>query len=339
MIRRWWLAMLALAASLIFATHTSADDFRPAYLQISQDSATTYDVLWKVPALGEDAVLKVHPTFPAGTIDLSARRSSYADGVAVERWRISVPGGLQGKAIAFPGLSEVRIDVLARLARTDGTVQLERISPSKPEFEIKAAPDAFEVSRTYTTLGIEHILTGFDHLCFVLGLVLIVGFNRRLLWTVTAFTLAHSITLALATLGVIHVPRPPVEATIALSIVFVANEIVQQQRGHVGLASRWPWLIAFCFGLLHGLGFAGALAEIDLPVNSIPLALLFFNIGVEIGQLLFIATVFAATRLVLALALAERRIDLRRAAIVPAYLIGGLSSYWVIERVSIFWQN
>jgi hydrogenase/urease accessory protein HupE len=215
----------------------------------------------------------------------------------VERWRIRVTGGLQGKAVAFPGLSEVRIDVLARLARSDGTVQLERISPSEAEFKIKAEPDAFEVSRTYTTLGIEHILTGFDHLCFVLALVLIVGFNRRLFWTVTAFTLAHSITLALATLGVIHIPRRPVEAAIALSIVFVASEVVQQRHGRAGWAAKWPWLVAFSFGLLHGLGFAGALAEIGLPTNSIPLALFFFNVGVELGQLLFIAAVFVAMRL------------------------------------------
>jgi hypothetical protein len=168
-------------------------------------------------------------------------------------------------------------------------------------------------------------------------LVLIVGFNRRLFWTVTAFTLAHSITLALATLGVIHIPRPPVEATIALSIVFVASEVVQQQRGREGLATRWPWLVAFCFGLLHGLGFAGALAEIGLPANSIPLALFFFNVGVELGQLLFIAAVFAATRLLFFIS--ANRFELRRTAIVPAYLIGGLSSYWLVERVSMFWQN
>jgi hydrogenase/urease accessory protein HupE len=335
-IRRWLMAMLALAASLIVAAPASADDFRPAYLQITQDDATTYDVLWKVPALGEDAVLKVHPAFPPGTADLTPKRGSYASGVAIQRWRIKVPAGLEGKAISFPGLSEVRIDVLARLARSDGTVQLERILPSNPEFVVEASPGKFEVVQTYTLLGIGHILTGFDHLCFVLALVMIVGFNRRLFWTVTAFTLAHSITLALATLGVIHIPRPPVEATIALSIVFVASEIVQMQRGREGLAAKQPWLVAFAFGLLHGLGFAGALAEIGLPANSIPLALLFFNIGVELGQLLFIAAVFAATRLLFLAA--ANRIDLRRAAIIPAYLIGGIASYWVIERVSIFWK-
>jgi hydrogenase/urease accessory protein HupE len=334
-IRRWLLALLVLTAALI-AGPALADDFRPAYLQLTQDDATTYDVLWKVPALGEDAVLKVHPSFPPGTATLTPQRRSYANGVAVQRWRIAVPGGLEGKTIAFPGLSEVRIDVLARLARADGTIQLERIPPNDPEFLVKASPGAFEVVQTYTLLGIEHILTGFDHLCFVLALVMIVGFNRRLFWTVTAFTLAHSITLALATLGVIHIPRPPVEATIALSIVFVASEIVQKQRGREGLAAKQPWLVAFAFGLLHGLGFAGALAEIGLPANSIPLALLFFNIGVELGQLLFIAAVLVATRLLSLLA--TDRMELRRAAIVPAYLIGGIASYWVIERISNFWQ-
>jgi len=334
-IRRVLLLMLAVAVSSIFAAPAFADDFRPAYLQITQDSATTYDVLWKVPALGEDAVLKVRPQFPPGTTRLTQQRSSYANGVAVQRWRIRAPGGLEGKTIAFPGLSETPIDVLARLARADGTVQLERILPSDPEFLVQASPGAFEVVQTYTVLGIEHILTGFDHLCFVLALVMIVGFNRRLIWTVTAFTAAHSITLALATLGVIHVPRPPVEATIALSIVFVASEIVQQQRGREGLATKKPWLVAFAFGLLHGLGFAGALSEIGLPTNAIPLALLFFNIGVEIGQLLFIVAVFGASRLLLLAA--ANRVELKRAAIVPAYLIGGIASYWTIERVISFW--
>ena len=335
MIQRWLRVILAFAASLILAAPASADDFRPAYLQITQDDATTYDVLWKIPALGEDAVLKVRPEFPTGTVKLTQLHRSYANGVAVQRWRIKARGGLEGKAIAFPGLSETRIDVLARLQRADGTFQLERILASDPEFLVQASPGAFEVVQTYTVLGIEHILTGFDHLCFVLALVMIVGFNRRLIWTVTAFTVAHSITLALATVGIIHVPRPPVEAIIALSIVFVASEIVQQRRGRDGLAAKQPWVVAFAFGLLHGLGFAGALAEIGLPANSIPLALLFFNVGVEIGQLLFIAAVLGASRLLL-LAVANR-VELQRSTIVTAYLIGGVASYWTIERLISFW--
>ena len=336
MIARWLLLMLAFAASLIAAAPALADDFRPAYLQISQNGATSYDILWKVPALGEDAVLKVRPKFPPGTANLTPQRSSYANGVAVQRWRINVPGGLEGKAIAFPGLSETRIDVLARLERRDGTIQLERILPADPTFLVKASPGAFEVVQTYTVLGIEHILTGFDHLCFVLALVMIVGFNRRLVGTVTAFTVAHSITLALATVGVIHVPRPPVEATIALSIVFVASEIIQQQRGREGVASKQPWIVALAFGLLHGLGFAGALAEVGLPANAIPLALLFFNIGVEVGQLLFIAAVLLAMALLSRLV--APRTELRHAVVLPAYFIGGIASYWVIERVSNFWR-
>ena len=320
---------------LLVAAPAVADEFRPAYLQLTQTSPTIYEVLWKVPALDADTVTKIQPAFPAGTAIITPPTSRYADGTAVLRWRVAVPGGLDGKAIGFPGLARARIDVLARMARSDGTVQLERILAVDPQFTVKPRPGAFEVVRTYTVLGIEHILTGFDHLLFVLALVIIVRGTKRLLWTVTAFTVAHSITLALATLGVIHVPGLPVEAMIALSIVFIASEIVQQQRGREGLASTQPWLVAFTFGLLHGLGFAGALAKVGLPENSIPLALLFFNVGVETGQLLFIAAVLAAMRL--ATRIAGDWLDLRRGAIVSAYAIGTLASYWTIERISSFW--
>ena len=336
MIGRWLFLLIAFGASLLAAAPARADEFRPAYLQLIQKDATTYDVLWKVPALNESAVLKVRPVFPPGTTNVTPQRNSYANGIAVQRWRIEVPGGLEGKAVAFAGLPETRIDVLARLTRDDGSVQLERILAIDPQFKVKASPGPFEVVQTYTILGIEHILTGFDHLCFVFALVLIVRGDRRLIWTVTAFTLAHSITLALATMEVIHVPGPPVEATIALSIVFVASEIVQQQRGREGLAAKQPWIVAFAFGLLHGLGFAGALAEVGLPANAIPLALLFFNVGVEVGQLLFIAAVLSAMALLSRLA--AGRTELRHAMIVPAYFIGGVASYWVIERVSNFWR-
>jgi hydrogenase/urease accessory protein HupE len=222
------------------------------------------------------------------------------------------------------------------LERLDGTVQLERILPSQPSFTARASPGATEVARTYVIIGIEHILLGFDHLLFVLALVMIVKSTRRLLVTITAFTVAHSITLSLATLGMLNVPGPPVEAVIALSIVFVASEIIHQRQGREGLASRKPWVVAFAFGLLHGLGFAGALAEVGLPENSIPLALLFFNIGVEIGQVLFIVAVLAIHRMLSKLL--AGRFDLVRLAPVQAYVIGGLASYWLFERVFGFWS-
>jgi hydrogenase/urease accessory protein HupE len=192
------------------------------------------------------------------------------------------------------------------------------------------------VVRTYTVLGIEHILTGFDHLLFVLALLILVNGKGRLITTVTAFTLAHSVTLALAILGFLHVPGPPVEALIALSIVFVAAEIVYARQDRPGLSQRYPWLVAFVFGLLHGLGFAGALAEVGLPPLSIPTALLFFNVGVEIGQLTFIAAVFGLVALI---RWTTRSVEFPRLVWlwrVPPYLIGGIASYWVIERIASF---
>jgi hypothetical protein len=182
-------------------------------------------------------------------------------------------------------------DVLLRVERQDGAAQTHRLTPAAPSVVVTAAPGALAVAGTYLRLGIEHILLGFDHLLFVLALLILVGPNRRLIGTVTAFTVAHSLTLAAATLGAVHLPAAPVEATIALSIAFVAAEIVHARRGVLSLTERKPWIVAFAFGLLHGLGFAGALAAVGLPQRAIPLALLFFNVGVEVGQLCFIAAV------------------------------------------------
>ena len=320
---------------LAFALPAQADVFRPAYLQLKQLDAETYDVTWKVPALDAQTTLKVQPVFPPQTQDPGPRSSIYSTGAAVQRWQVRVAGGIEGKPIAFTGLALAGLDVLVRVERADGTEQLARVLAVHPSFTLKPSPGPLEVITTYTTLGIEHILTGVDHLLFVLALVMIVRGTRRLLVTITAFTIAHSITLALATLGVVRVSGPPVEATIALSIVFVASEILRLRQGREGLAARKPWLVAFSFGLLHGLGFAGALAEIGLPQKAIPLALLFFNVGVEIGQVIFIAAV-------LALAAAVRRqmrgrLDPRWTVIMPAYVIGGTASFWVFERVAAFW--
>jgi hydrogenase/urease accessory protein HupE len=313
-----------------------ADEFRPAYLQLTQVDARDWDVLWKVPAIDEDTTLKLRPAFPAEVAAVGGMHRNFANGAVVQRWRIRAEGGLAGKAIDFPDLPTTRVEVLVRLVRLDGTTQLARLQPADPRFVVADSPGQFEVARTYTLLGIHHILAGVDHLLFVLSLMLLVGNTRRLIVTVTAFTVAHSITLALATLGVIDVPGPPVEALIALSIVFVAAEIIQAHRGRPGLSKRYPWIVAFAFGLLHGLGFAGALAEVGLPPNAIPVALLFFNIGVEIGQLIFIAIVLAAAALGRWL-WARSRLPLPQWLwLVPPYVIGGIASYWVFERVASF---
>ena len=330
------LPLVVVAWLLIAIVPGRADEFKPGYLQLTQLDRETYDVLWKVPAIDEATTLKAKPQFPDGTEVLTEVRSTFSRGVTVQRWRIRVPDGLDGKAILFSQLSETRIDVLARLVRLDGTVQLERIMPVSPSFVGRPSPGRLEVVRTYTILGIEHILSGFDHLLFVLALVLLVEGTRRLLLTITAFTAAHSLTLAGATLGWVHVPAPPVEALIALSIAFVASEIIHAQHGRYSVTQHYPWVVAFTFGLLHGFGFAGALAEVGLPQASIPIALLFFNVGVEIGQLLFVGAVLAV------IAVGWRAAQPLRGAhpawiwrIVP-YAIGGLASFWLVERVAAF---
>ena len=222
------------------------------------------------------------------------RAASFGNGAYVERRTIRRDGGLAGLAIDIQGLSATSTDVLARIETLGGAVQTERLTPTRTSFVVEATPGAGEVAASYLRLGVEHILFGFDHLLFVLALVILVRDWRRVVLTVTAFTVAHSLTLAAATLGFVSVPGPPIEAAIALSIVLVAVEIVNERRGQPSFAARWPWLIAFCFGLLHGFGFAGALAEVGLPHHAIPVALLFFNLGVEAGQLAFVAVVLVA---------------------------------------------
>lgn len=329
--------MIRLLCALVLALLAGpvrADEFKPAYLQLTETAPGRYDVLWKVPALDAETVLKLKPVFPPGTREVTPRRQSYVGGAAVIRWTAEVPGGLYGRAVGFDGLETTRVDILVRLQRADGSEQLERLNPATPQFLASPSPGPWEVVTSYTWLGIEHILLGVDHLLFVAALVMLVRGVRQLLWTITAFTIAHSITLALATLGFVDVPGPPVEAIIALSILFVALEILRREQGHPSLASEKPWLVAFSFGLLHGLGFAGALAEVGLPETSIPLALLFFNVGVEIGQLLFVGVLLGGAALVRRLA--GGPIDRRLGVVLPAYAIGGLASFWVFERVFAF---
>ena len=240
---------------------------RPAYLELRQTGPDTYNVLWKVPGLGDEMRLGVYVTLPEGSTNLSEPRGVFVNGAFIERWTVKRAGGLTGGTIHIDGLSATAIDVLVRVERLDGSTQLARLTPSSPSFVVEATPSKTQVVRSYLSLGVEHILGGVDHLLFVLALLIITRGSWRLIKTVTAFTVAHSITLSLAALGFVRVPSAPVEAVIALSIVFVAAEIVRSRQGRPGLTERAPWVVAFTFGLLHGFGFAGALSR-DRPAAA-----------------------------------------------------------------------
>jgi hydrogenase/urease accessory protein HupE len=319
-----------------FASVTHADVFRPAYLELrearqGESGAERYDVMWKRPVLG-DSRLAIQIRFPPGTTQVSQPQGVLNDNAYIERWQISRPGGLAGQTLSIDGIVGGVTDVIVRIERQDGTSQVERLLPQSPQFTVKAATGTAEVAWSYLVLGVEHILGGVDHLLFVLALLLIVDGGRRILMTITAFTVAHSITLVAATLDWVHVPAPPVEAMIALSIVFVAAEIVHGLRGRPGLTARAPWVVAFSFGLLHGFGFAGALAEVGLPQKAVALALLTFNVGVEVGQLMFVA--FAVgVRAVLIRLPAPKSAWMSYATPYP---IGCVAMFWVIERAAAF---
>ncbi len=323
-----WL-FVCLLSWVAFAAH--ADVFRPAYLELREAGGERYDVTWKVPAQG-DMRLAIKVRFPEDTQQLTEPQGMFAGNAFVERWQISRKGGLAGAIVGVDGVAGGVTDVIVRVERLDGTSQTERLLPQSPQFVVKEKTGTAEVAWSYLVLGVEHILGGIDHLLFVLALLLIVQGTKRIVATVTAFTIAHSITLVAATLGWVHVPGPPVEAIIALSIVFVAAEVIHGLRGKPGLTARAPWVVAFSFGLLHGFGFAGALAEVGLPQKAIPVALLMFNVGVEVGQLLFVAAVIAVRAFIVRLPVPRPAWS----AYVLPYVIGSVAMFWVVERVGAF---
>jgi hydrogenase/urease accessory protein HupE len=328
------LSLLALGiALLVCVTSVVAHESRPAYLEMRQTSPERYELIWRTPVLS-GMRLPVVLTLPEGVRNVTEPHTQELSDSLVERRMIEAPNGLAGKRIEFTGLQGTITDVLVRVQLRDGEHTTTLVHPSQPWVDIAAAQGLWTVASAYLRHGIEHILFGYDHLLFVFALILIVRNLRVLFWTVTSFTLAHSITLALATLGVVHVPGPPVEAAIALSILLLACEIVRQGRGNASVTAQWPWLVAFSFGLLHGFGFASALADIGLPHGDIPLALFTFNVGVEIGQLAFIAAVLAVFAIVKRLPLPA--ILVQRAQPVATYVIGGVAAFWFIERVAAF---
>jgi hypothetical protein len=309
-----------------------AHEIRPAYLELRQTGPETYDVLWKVPGRGEELRFGLYLRLPANCQRIGELRTTVVNNAFSDRWTAQCKAGLSGSTIHVDGLSATLTDVLVRIERLDGSEQVTRLTSSSPYFIVEAAPRRFEVARTYLALGVEHILTGIDHLLFVSGLLLLVTGVRRLLLTVSAFTLSHTVTLSLATLGFVHVPPAPVEAVIALSILFVAYEVVRKNETPAGLAQRKPWLVAFSFGLLHGLGFAGGLSAAGLPAGHIPLALGFFSAGVEVGHFTFVAVA-----LLLIAAVRQWTMKLPTWSWrIPPYAIGGVAAYWLIVRVAAF---
>lgn len=248
------------------------------------------------------------------------------------------PAGLAG-AIRFDGLDYRKPGVVLRVSWLGGTAEVLTLTTANPETVFSGVAGSgqswWRVARTYVGVGIEHILLGVDHLLFVFGLIWIVRSSMMLLKTISAFTVAHSFTLAAATFGWVGVPEAPVNAAIALSIVFIGVEVIKVRRGEGGLTARYPWMVAFAFGLLHGFGFAQALTDLGLPPDRVPVALLFFNVGVEIGQVAFVL-------LVLALMWAHRRLQLcppRWTERIPAYAIGTLATFWCLDRVAMFWPG
>lgn len=315
---------------LIISLSLSAHEVRPAYFSITQTTDSTYQVVWKLPAMG-DAIPKIYPVLPDNW-QIIEEQSNLLPGNLRRTYTVKVIKGIEGDKLYFEGLEKTLIDVLVFVKKSDGVQYSTMIKPANPIYVIPTAPDQWSVIKTYVFFGIEHILFGVDHLFFVLALLLITKGFGRLVKTITAFTIAHSITLSLATLGVVGLPAAPVEAVIALSIVFLAVELIHYYDGREGLTVRYPWVVAFTFGLLHGFGFAKALLEVGLPQSDIPAALFFFNVGVELGQLAFVLVVLG-----LLWTLGKIKIALPDwIKLVPPYAIGSIAAFWFIERVLRF---
>ena len=304
----------------------SAHELKLALLEFRETEPDVYAVLWKTPA-GSD-LRQTRPHLPAGSAVISpVDHETYADSES-ESYVLRCPGGIEGQPLTLDGSAKAVFDVLVRLVRVDGSTEILRMTPDRPKVELERAPSPWKQAVTFFRLGLEHILMGVDHLLFVLGLLMIVRNRMMLLKTITAFTVAHSLTLGAATLGWVHVPAMPLNAAIALSILFLGPEMIRVHRGESSFTIEHPWLVAFVFGLLHGIGFAGGLTALGLSRGEIPFALLLFNLGVEAGQLFFVG-------IILLLAASFRTLQVRWARwaeYLPAYTVGGLGAYWTIQR-------
>ncbi len=330
MIRRLISAILLVLLGTVSLSNLEAHEIRPGYLEIKEWATDSYRVLWKGPAAGTMR-LKLDPVFPENCAATDSGSTTATPGAIIQRWNIQCEGGLRGQPVAVDGLGSTMTDVLIRVEFLDGTMQTHLLRPSNPAVTIGGSPDVTTAILSYMSLGIEHIVMGIDHLLFVLGLLLIVSDRWMLVKTVTAFTIAHSITLGIATLGYASAPGPPLNAAIALSILFLGPEIVRAWRGQSSLTIRHPWVVAFAFGLLHGFGFASGLTTMGIPTAEIPLALVSFNVGVELGQIFFVVLILALER---SFRVLEMRWP-RWVELSPGYAVGSLGAFWTIQRTAM----
>ncbi len=321
---RW---LLALLLAFLVATPANADELRPGYLELTQQDAQHWKLVWKAPVLGGLAT-HARPLVPPQCRQ-SLPQARLEGAAVVAESELTCTKDLAGSKVGLDGMDAAFTDALVRVAPLGRPVQAARLTPGHATFTVAAVPDRWDVARSYFVLGVEHILTGYDHLLFVVALVLLLGKLGVVVRAATAFTVAHSLTLIGTTLGIIGLAQAPVEALIALSIVFLAIEVVKQNPAAPRLSERIPWVVAFGFGLIHGFGFAGALREIGLPEGDVPTALLTFNLGVEAGQLLIVAATLAVLALVRRLAPPA----LRPVRVAASYAIGITASFWFLQRL------
>jgi hydrogenase/urease accessory protein HupE len=326
--KRCYAVLWICCALALWPTSARADELRPAYIEMTEQAPGQWSLLWKASAnsrLGQSGEVII----PENCDTAGERKREFAGSNILTHLSLRCNGSVQGQTIGLNGLELSSTDALVRIAPLDSAMQTVRLTPDQPLASLARPSVISKVAATYTILGIEHILLGFDHLFFVLALVLLLKGGWLVAKTVTAFTIAHSLTLVGTTLGWVSLPSQPVEAVIARSIIFLAIEVVKSRPDDIRLSERFPWIVAFLFGLLHGFGFAGALAEIGLPEGDVPLALLTFNLGVEIGQLAIVAAALAAIYGLRKL----RGHWLQPAKTATAYGIGIIATYWFVERM------
>jgi hypothetical protein len=332
---------MGLALALLLTPTAQAHRYAPSLLKLVETTQHDYNVVWKTPTQAASNT-PLRPTWP-DSCDVMSESSALREGTGIiSRWTLRCDqlgeDGLVGQVLGVSGLAANQASAMVLLSLRDGRHYQSLLNGETPQYLVPAAPSHGQVMTEYPLLGIEHIWGGLDHLMFVFGLVLLVGGGSRLLWTITAFTVGHSITLALVTLGFLNYSVSLIEFAIALSIFVLALELTRKNHNNPdnnwrGLFSRYPWWLAGGFGLLHGMGFAGALAEIGLPQNNVPLALLFFNVGIEIGQIAFVLLVIGILWLIKrTLTLGHGAIAHERLLPIPVYILGGLSAMWCMER-------